>query len=306
MAKYIIGDIFKGDYPISQFYAQRPEYYKQFGLNGHEGVDWATPTGVEIVAPFDGEILRDAEAPGDKNYGNFIAVWDPKQKIAVWFAHLLENYVSLGQKVKKGQVLGKTDNSGNSSGAHLHVNLTEGNDQKERLNTKNGYQGFLNILDPKLVEWKLGNTATPVPADPINVDDDHKRAYEHLDFYRKERLDGQEGSYEGYIRALTGRDSKYSSLASELSTVKGQLASTQDEAKRTIDDLTAKLLVSETQNSQKDDVIATLREDLKTCQNKPTPIGGNELRAQIQTILYNSSDFFLFKYWKIKELVPRD
>lgn len=158
MSKYILSDIFEGDYPISQYYGANPKYYSQFGLKGHEGIDWATPTGVKILAPFDGQILRDNDDFKNNAYGNFVVLWDPKQKCAVWFCHLSENNISINTKVRKGDVLGKTGNSGNSSGPHLHINFVETDDKGNRQNMGNGYQGFLNILDPVLVGWKSGGS----------------------------------------------------------------------------------------------------------------------------------------------------
>lgn len=170
MAKYILGPIFQGNPPVSQVYKNNPEYYKQFGLAGHEGVDYATAVGVPVIAPFDYKILRDNDDFKNNNYGNFIVVWDPVQKCAVWFCHLSENNVSFNQTGKKGDVLGKTGNSGNSTGPHCHVNFVETDAGGARLNMNNGYQGFLNILDSNLVEWKLGGTTMPTqPTLPVEL-----------------------------------------------------------------------------------------------------------------------------------------
>lgn len=166
MAKYIVGDIFKGDFPISQYFGQRPEYYAQFGFKGHEGVDWATPQGVDILAPFDGLIIRDNDDPKSGAYGTHLVVWDKVQKCALWYCHLLSNSVQIGQSVKKGQVIGKTGNTGNTSGPHLHVNFVETDAQGNRLNLNNGYKGFLNILDSNLVKWVLAGNQPP-PQQPI-------------------------------------------------------------------------------------------------------------------------------------------
>lgn len=152
MAKYLLHDLFEGNYRVSQTYGANKLYYKRFGLWGHEGVDWATPVGVKALAPFNGQILRGG---WDKAYGNYIVVWDPKQLCAVWFCHLSSIGVKGGQKVVVGQTIGKTGNTGNSSGPHLHIGFVETDGYANRLNKWNGYQGFLNILDPKLVSWKL-------------------------------------------------------------------------------------------------------------------------------------------------------
>jgi hypothetical protein len=164
MSKYVLADLFEGDYRISQLYGANPNYYKQYGFAGHEGVDWATPVGVKILAPFNGKILRNETNPRASAYGIYIVVWDPTQRCAVWYAHLSESYVAVGQMVTKGQILGKTGNTGNSTGPHIHVGFVETDGSGNRLHMTNGYKGFLNILDRNLVEWRLGKNAEPAPA----------------------------------------------------------------------------------------------------------------------------------------------
>lgn len=156
---YKLSDIFEGNYLISQKYGVNKAYYFKVSggtlKNGHEGVDWATPVGVKILAPFNGIILRDIEASVKNVYGGHIVVWDPVQKCAVWYCHLSSNTVVRGQTVKAGQVLGRTGNTGNTTGPHLHVNFCLTDAYANRLNVNNGSLGFLNILDPNLVQWKL-------------------------------------------------------------------------------------------------------------------------------------------------------
>lgn len=161
MAKYTLSDIFKGNFPVSQKFGSNPSYYAQFGLKGHEGVDWATPTGTPVLAPFDGVILRNDYQPDYKNYGKVIVIWSPVQKCAIWFCHLSEEYVSNGQLVKNGTIIGKTGNTGNSTGPHLHVGFVETDAAGNRLNTNNGYIGFVDILNPSLVNWVIGNVPIP-------------------------------------------------------------------------------------------------------------------------------------------------
>ena len=145
--KYKINKFFKSSYKITQYFGNNPEYYKKFGFNGHEGVDYGTPTGVELLAPFDGIILRDTDNAKEDNYGIKVVIWSPELKIALWFCHLENNLVSDGDKVKAGQVIGHTGNTGNSTGAHCHINFCETDATGNRINTSNGYKGFLNIFD---------------------------------------------------------------------------------------------------------------------------------------------------------------
>lgn len=144
---YKINKFFKTTQRITQYFGNNPEYYKKFGFNGHEGVDFGTPTGVELLSPFDGIILRDTDNAKEDNYGIKVVVWSPELKIALWFCHLSDNLVSVGDKVKAGQVIGHTGNTGNSTGAHCHVNFCETDATGNRINTSNGYKGFLNIFD---------------------------------------------------------------------------------------------------------------------------------------------------------------
>lgn len=177
MAKYVLSDIFEGDYPVTQTYGNNPGYYSQFNLAGHEGIDFGTPNGTPILAPFNGTILRDTF--NDKDYGNFTVVWDKNQLCAVWFCHLQDVTTKVGDIVTKGQVIGHTDNTGNTTGPHLHFNFVETDTSGNRLNKDNGYQGFLNALDPNLVEWQLAGQQVNHPATntsalgslPANYDD---------------------------------------------------------------------------------------------------------------------------------------
>lgn len=151
MAKYKIGSLFQTPIAVTQRYGVNSDYYKQFGLAGHEGVDFGTQNGTPFLSPFNGVILRDIF--NDKSYGNFSVVWDSQQLCAVWFCHLQDVTTKVGDKVTKGQILGHTNNTGNSSGPHCHVNFVATDAQGNRLNKDNGYQGFLNILDTNLVEF---------------------------------------------------------------------------------------------------------------------------------------------------------
>lgn len=162
--KYKLSDLFEGDYPISQPFGANPQNYQLYGLAGHEGIDYETPIGVNVYCPFEsGIILRDVDDPKSGNYGNYIVIWDTVQKCAVWYCHLSSNLVSYGQKVTRGQVVGKTGNSGNSTGAHLHVNFVETDASGNRLNTGNGYQGFLNLFN--YVEWITNSPQPPMTND---------------------------------------------------------------------------------------------------------------------------------------------
>jgi len=167
---FILSDIFIGNYRVSQAFGNNPKYiggkyypngyYSQFKINGipqrgHEGTDWATPSDVIITAPFNGIILRQDFQIDYKGYGRVVVVWNPAQKCAVWFCHLSVENINSGDRVIKGQPLGKTGATGNTFGAHLHFNLCATDQWGNRINRLNGYGGFINCIDRNNVTWIL-------------------------------------------------------------------------------------------------------------------------------------------------------
>jgi len=153
MAKYLLHDIFEGNYPISQYFGARPWYYIRFGFRGHEGVDWATPVGVKVLNPFTSAIVL--RSGWDSAYGYYVVLWDQRQKCAVWLCHLSSITVKPSTTIKLGQMVGKTGKTGNVTGPHIHVGFVETDARGNRIGTFNGYKGYKNILDKNLVSWKL-------------------------------------------------------------------------------------------------------------------------------------------------------
>ncbi len=93
----------------------------------HKGVDFKTPVGSPVHATFDGTIVS-------KNWhfrgnGNSLKVQESggTGRTAL-FLHLSElpKSVQVGDKVKKGQVLAKSGNTGHSFAPHLHYQLMQG------------------------------------------------------------------------------------------------------------------------------------------------------------------------------------
>ena len=98
----------------------------------HWAYDYAVNMGTPIYAPREGTIglVRDGEPDGlgakPGRPGNLVVLqWTTKkgEKRALFFNHLKKGTVKVkpGQKVKAGQLLGKSGNSGNSSGPHTHI-----------------------------------------------------------------------------------------------------------------------------------------------------------------------------------------
>jgi murein DD-endopeptidase MepM/ murein hydrolase activator NlpD len=84
----------------------------------HTGVDFAVPVGTEVLAAANGKIMPNGWG---KSYGVQL-VCRVKGGFVI-YAHLSKTFVKPGQKVKKGQVIALSGNTGNSTGPHLHFEL---------------------------------------------------------------------------------------------------------------------------------------------------------------------------------------
>ena len=117
---------------ISQSFGQNPAVYQAFGLAGHEGIDYACALGTPIKAAADGVVFRSGAVAGkygpNKDQGAYgIRVimehtWGSQRGYTI-YAHLSSVSVKDGDRVQAGDEVGKSGNTGNSSGAHLHFSL---------------------------------------------------------------------------------------------------------------------------------------------------------------------------------------
>lgn len=107
-------------------------YGENRGDHVHAGEDIQVPVGTPIVAPMDGIVKIVSDDP--KGYGYFVEVkfGDGTSQL---YAHMSKQMVREGQRVKAGQIVGKSGGdpgapgAGRSSGAHLHWEVRGTNDQ---------------------------------------------------------------------------------------------------------------------------------------------------------------------------------
>ena len=88
----------------------------------HWGTDFSLPIGSPIYATGDGEVI--STNTRFNGYGKYIKI---KHGFGyqTLYAHLSQFSVKPGQKVKRGQVIGYSGNSGASTGPHLHYEVIE-------------------------------------------------------------------------------------------------------------------------------------------------------------------------------------
>ena len=85
----------------------------------HHGQDITVKSGSPVYAPADGEIKRAYYVGG---FGNHIKI-DHGLGYTTLFAHLSKLKVKHGQKVKRGEIIGYSGNTGRSTAPHLHYEI---------------------------------------------------------------------------------------------------------------------------------------------------------------------------------------
>ena len=104
----------------------------------HYGMDFTAPRGTPIYASGDGVIERaDSRSSG---YGRHIRI-DHGYGYVSLYAHLYKYNVNVGQKVRRGDLIGYVGSSGRSLGPHLHYEVFKDN---IRINPLNFYYGNLS------------------------------------------------------------------------------------------------------------------------------------------------------------------
>lgn len=136
-----IGDLFLGSkgFPVTRGFAAHPKY-------GCPGVDYACPNKTKLLACFNG-VAQVGTNPAGKDWGNYIwlkSTEDTRYKAG--YAHLYKAAVKNGARVIRGQLLAYSDNSGLSTGPHLHFSVSV-----------NG-----TCIDPAKLPWLIKNPTKPV------------------------------------------------------------------------------------------------------------------------------------------------
>ena len=111
------------------------DVYGQWNLKGHNGIDYGLPNDTPLYAPHDGKIIEAIYNKG--GYGWYLKIENDKEGSVL--AHMRKFVVKTGDYVKQGQLIGYSNNSGWSTGPHLHW----GYYLKPR-DRSNGYNGYIN------------------------------------------------------------------------------------------------------------------------------------------------------------------
>jgi murein DD-endopeptidase MepM/ murein hydrolase activator NlpD len=103
---------------ISSYFGKRTDPFTGKAAN-HTGVDFAGKHGAEIVAVADGVVSWSADRYG---YGIMIEI-NHGSGYSTRYAHNSENLVSVGDEVKKGQIVALMGETGRATGPNLHFEV---------------------------------------------------------------------------------------------------------------------------------------------------------------------------------------
>lgn len=147
---------------ITQRWGENPAEYSKFkvdgvALRGHNGLDFGTPINTNIVSVDHGRVIELADDP--TGYGLYVKIkhnWGESL-----YAHLQSTLVKMDSTVNKGQIVGKSGNSGNSTGPHLHFAM-----RVNPYDRKDGWGGFSNpelyIKDAQVAPAPTAPSATSI------------------------------------------------------------------------------------------------------------------------------------------------
>ncbi len=122
---------FEGKFKVSQEFGNyNPKLYQGVTADAkHHGVDFATPSGTQIKSPIAGNV----EVGQNKWYGNYVKI-KADDGTTIQFSHLssvddLLKQIDQKRQVLAGQLLGRSGNTGYSTGAHTDVMAWRGGQQ---------------------------------------------------------------------------------------------------------------------------------------------------------------------------------
>ncbi len=104
-------------YPLPGAHVISP--YGGRGGRSHSGVDIKTKPNDEVLAAFDGVVVQSGPYYG---YGNYIVIRHA-YGFSTCYSHQSKNFVKVGQKVKAGEVIGLTGQTGRATTPHLHFEI---------------------------------------------------------------------------------------------------------------------------------------------------------------------------------------
>ncbi|UNQ40959.1 M23 family metallopeptidase [Prescottella equi] len=131
------------NFSISQGFGGNADYYRQFGQQGHNGVDLAAAAGTPVYAADEGTVVFEGWGQNHSWMGSpaGICVLINHGGSHAGYAHMTSTVVNKGQRVSKGQHIGYVGSTGAATGPHLHFEMLPLSP-----NFNNGFAGRINPM----------------------------------------------------------------------------------------------------------------------------------------------------------------
>jgi len=134
---------------VSSYYGIRRDPYTKM-LKSHEGMDFSSHIGTELLATGDG-VIKEAEY-SNGGYGRLIII-NHGFGYETRYAHCDKILVKPGQKVKRGEVIGTLGNTGRSTGPHLHYEV------RKNGQSMNPIHYYYNDITPEQFELMVSQSS---------------------------------------------------------------------------------------------------------------------------------------------------
>ncbi len=110
---------FRGIHRVSSSFSPRRKNPVTGRILPHNGTDFSMPIGTPVLSTGDGVVTRVKDHPFA---GKYIEIQHSGQYVTRYL-HLSRILVKKGQRVKRGEMIAKSGNTGRSTGPHLHFEL---------------------------------------------------------------------------------------------------------------------------------------------------------------------------------------
>ncbi len=173
-----------------------PDYLARFGTE-HAGVDIAVPQNTPAVATIEGEVKF--AGWNDEGYGNLIILQNGDY--TTYYGHLEKIQVKEGERISKGQIIGLTGNTGNSTGPHIHYEVRY---MGEPMNIMVGNGDEVYISGDGTCDPKLPPPPFITAGDTLQVVGSGAYRVTHAELLPEDRAPGWHGRVFGFVRNVYG------------------------------------------------------------------------------------------------------
>lgn len=226
---------FQGLYILTQEFGVNPERYSQFlvlypdgqrrPMSGHNGLDFATPHRTELISPHNGTVIEVNFDP--QGYGWYVKIENDVEGSVL--AHLDTVDVKVGYTLLEGDHIGWSDNSGNSTGPHVHWGYYH--IPRNRANGIAGFEDQTTELVGVGISLALGKLPVVSGSKVVNIDT------KGLDISNKDTLQTVIDTWYNVANGKYKPVEEYHLLETQLETVKKQLEETQKQDQTVSSDL---------------------------------------------------------------------